>query len=171
MKILLDNKKNLKVTDKIVAKIIPETLVNFKEFSTKRESIAYDLLTKIGDLYQDADLLNEFVDLIVVGFGGDDTLITNTILALRAVVQHQTGNLTISTLEFILQQIAVFLVGRNRGQSEAAIAFLITFTKVLPSPLIATHLEIVVSLLFTLLSFRKLKRLISTDEIFVSYGS
>lgn len=72
--------------------------------------------------------------------------ITNTILAFRTVVQSQGKNLTVSTLEFIMEQIAVFLVQKSRGQAEASVAFLITFIKVMPAPLVANHLETMVSL-------------------------
>lgn len=82
----------------------------------------------------------------MAGFGGDQILITNTILALRSIIQHLTGHITVSTLEFILQQVMVFLVQKIRQHSEASVTFLITFTKVLPSPLIANHLEFIVSI-------------------------
>ena len=81
----------------------------------------------------------------MAGFGGDTVLITNTILTLKAVVSHYTGNLTVNTLQFILEQVLVFLVGKNRSEVEASVAFLIVFIKVLPSPLVANHLTTIVS--------------------------
>lgn len=102
------------------------------------------MLLKIAELYQAEDQLNDFVDIMMAGFGGDSVLVTNTILALKSIVGHFTGNLTVATLQFILEQILVFLVGKSRPEVEAAIAFLITFIKVLPSPLVANHLETIV---------------------------
>lgn len=80
----------------------------------------------------------------MVGFGGDTVLITNTILTITAVVKHFTGNLTVATLQFILEQVLVFLVGKNRQEVEASLAFVTVFVKVLPTPLVANHLTTIV---------------------------
>lgn len=83
----------------------------------------------------------------MAGFGGESTLITNTIKILRIVVQQFTGALTISTLTFILEQVLAFIVCKSRPESEAAVEFLLVFIRVLPSPYVANHLtEIVKSL-------------------------
>lgn len=95
--------------------------------------------------------MNDFVDILTAGFAGDESLITNTILAFRTVVQQQGKNLTINTLEFIMEQILVFLVQKTRSLAEASVAFLITFIKVMPSPLVANHLQTIVSI-FNVLS-------------------
>lgn len=81
----------------------------------------------------------------MAGFGGDSTLITNTILILKEVVINFTGELTVNTLTFILEQVLVFLVGKNRNEVEASVAFVIVFVKSLPSPLVANHLSNIVS--------------------------
>lgn len=97
---------------------------------------------------QDAGKLNDFIDILTAGFAGDDSLITNTVLAFRTVVNQQGKNLTINTLEFIMEQILVFLVQKTRSLAEASVAFLITFIKVMPSPLVANHLQTIVSVIF-----------------------
>lgn len=81
----------------------------------------------------------------MAGFG-ESELSVNTIFALRSVVQHLTGSLTVKTLEVILQEVLVFLTQKIRPEAEAAVVFLITFVKVLPSPLVANHLEPIVSI-------------------------
>ena len=125
-------------------KTIPEAVLSYREFSTRKENISEQLIIFITNLYQEAAKLNDFVDILTAGFAGDESLITNTILAFRAVLQHQGKHMTISTLEFIMQQISVFLVQKSRPQAEASVAFLITFIKVMPSPLVANHLETIV---------------------------
>lgn len=126
-------------------KAIPEAVLNYKEFSTRKEQVAEQLIKQIVNLYQEAGKINEFVDILTAGFTGDESLITNTILAFRAVLQQQGQHLTVSTLEFVLEQISVFIVQKSRHQAEAAVAFLITFIKVMPIPLVANHLETIVS--------------------------
>ncbi|XP_053948868.1 RRP12-like protein [Anastrepha ludens] len=141
LKILIESRKSLTVNDKIVMKTIPEAVISYKEFSTRKENVSEELIIFLANLYQEAGKLNDFVDILTAGFAGDDSLITNTILAFRTVVQQQGKNLTITTLEFIMEQILVFLVQKARTQAEAAVAFLITFIKVMPSPLVANHLQ------------------------------
>ncbi|XP_017466364.1 PREDICTED: RRP12-like protein [Rhagoletis zephyria] len=141
LKILIENRKSLTVNDKIVMKTIPEAVISYKEFSTRKENVSEELIIFLANLYQEAGKLNDFVDILTAGFAGDDSLITNTILAFRAVVQNQGKNLTITTLEFIMEQILVFLVQKARSEAEAAVAFLITFIKVMPSPFVANHLD------------------------------
>lgn len=127
-------------------KAIPEAVLNYKEFSTRKEPVAEQLISLIANLYQEATKINEFVDILTAGFTGDESLITNTILTFRAVLQHQGQHLTIATLEFVLQQVSVFLVQKSRNQAEAAVAFLITFIKVMPIPLVSNYLETIVSI-------------------------
>lgn len=95
---------------------------------------------------QKDEKLNDFIDVVCAGFGGDSVLISNTILTLKAIVTHFTGSLTVATLQFLLDQILAFLVGKNRSEVEASVVFLITFIKVLPSPLVANHLTSIVSI-------------------------
>jgi len=144
LKMLIELRKSVNVDDKIFAKTIPEAVVGFKEFSTKKENISYEIVTLVGSKFQEADRLNDFVDIILAGFGGDQSLIANTILALRAVIHDFAGSLTVKTIEFILDQVLVILVQKSRQQAECGISFLITYIKVLQSPLIANHLEKIV---------------------------
>ncbi|KAH8387862.1 hypothetical protein KR093_009905 [Drosophila rubida] len=141
LKSLLDCRTNLTYNDQLVMKAIPEAVLNYKDFSTRKEQVAEQLIKLIANLYQEAGKINEFVDILTAGFTGDESLTTNTILAFRAVVQQQGQHLTVGTLEFVLQQVSVFLVQKSRHQAEAAVAFLITFIKVMPIPLVANHLE------------------------------
>ncbi|KAH8356903.1 hypothetical protein KR200_011355 [Drosophila serrata] len=141
LKSLMDCRNNLAYNDQLVTKAIPEAVLNYKDFSTRKESVAEQLIKFIAQLYQDAGQINDFVDILTAGFTGDESLVTNTILAFRAVIQQQGQHLTVATLEFVLQQVSVFLVQKSRNQSEAAVAFLITYIKVMPIPLVSNHLE------------------------------
>ncbi|XP_032582691.1 RRP12-like protein [Drosophila sechellia] len=141
LKSLIDSHSNLSYNDQLVMKAIPEAVLNYREFSNKKESVAEQLIKSITKLYQDAGKINDFVDILTAGFNGDEMLVTNTILAFRAVLKQQGEHLTVATLEFVLQQVSVFLVQKSRKQAEAAVVFLITFIKVMPIPLVANHLE------------------------------
>ncbi|XP_055376742.1 RRP12-like protein [Condylostylus longicornis] len=178
LKLLIETRKSLSTNDKLIAKTIPEAVVSFREFSTKQENISYELINLIGGKFKEADKLNYFVDIILAGFGGDQALISNTILALRTVIHSFSGNLTIKTIEFILDQVLVFLVQKSRLQAESGISFLITYIKVLQSPLIANHLEKIIKSLSSMVPdtkrycrlqlgylLRKLCKKFTADEI------
>lgn len=123
---------------------IPEIIVAFNHGANKRDNVAVNLIIKIGEVCRQNEQLNDFIDTILAGFGGDTVLVTNTILTLKAVVSHFALNLTVNTLKFVLEQVLVLVVGKSRNEVEAAIAFLITFIKVLPAPFVALQLESIV---------------------------
>lgn len=146
LQILLEKQAETITTDSdLIKKSIPEALVAFNQAITKkRENVALKLLLKIGEHYEKEDKLNDFVDILTAGLGGETVLITNTINMLRILVQQFTGGLTISTLTFILEQVLAFLVSRSRPEAEAAVNFLLIFVKILPSPYVANHLTEIV---------------------------
>lgn len=52
LKILIENRKSLTVNDKIVMKTIPEAVISYKEFSTRKENVSEELITILVNLYQ-----------------------------------------------------------------------------------------------------------------------
>lgn len=132
--------KHQSVDDEVVQQIVPEAVLAFNEFSKKEENSSHEVIKIVAEMYQNEDKLNSFVDLLIAGFAGDSLLITNTIWALKVIVQNFTGNLTVNTLSFVLEQVTEFIVSKNREEAQASISFLVTFIKVLPSPLVGNHL-------------------------------
>lgn len=144
IQLLLERQDDISLDNALVIRTIPEVIVAFNHGANKHENIALNLIIKIGEICKSDDKLNDFVDTILAGFGGDTVLISNTILTLKSVVSHFVLNLTVNTHKFILEQVLAFLVGKNRKEVEASIAFLITFIKVLPAQFVALHLQTIV---------------------------
>lgn len=84
------------------------------------------------------------MDILNAGFGGDTLVITNTIHVLRVIIQNYSGNLTLKTVTFVLEQVLAFVVTKNRSEVEASIHFLLVFVKLLPAPYVANHLPDIV---------------------------
>lgn len=84
------------------------------------------------------------VDVLNAGFGGDTLVITNTIHVLRVIIQNYSGDLTLKTVTFVLEQVLAFVVTKNRCEVKAAVAFLLVFIKLLPAPYVANHLPDIV---------------------------
>lgn len=140
-------KKSPEVKSKIVKISISEVLASFNNEAVMKDGIAYNLLRSVGKLYEDANKMNEFVDAVMAGLVGDNQLISNTITALKFIVQEFAEHLTIDTLKFILEQVLEFVVSNQRNEVNASMHFLVIFVKMLPSPFIANHLRIIMKAL------------------------
>lgn len=136
--------------DKLITKTITEAVLGYSNDAVKKTNISTDLIKLIGGKFETEEKLNDFVDMLIGGFTGDSRIITNTIWILRDIVQQLSGTLTVDTLKFILEQTLSIIVGNNRMEVDAGLHFLITFIKILPGPLTANHLPLIVSRLLNL---------------------
>lgn len=84
------------------------------------------------------------MNVLKAGFDGDSLVITNTIHVLRVIIQNYSGNLTLTTVTFMLEQVLAFVVTKNRAEVEASIQFILVFIKVLPAPYVANQLPNIV---------------------------
>lgn len=135
---------DLTLENPLILRTIPELIVAWNHGINKRGNAAPNLLARIGDICHKHGELERFVDTIVAGFGGDTTMIANTILALKAVVSQFAANLTVKTHKFILDLVLRFVTGKERKEVEASIAFLITFIKTLPAAFVSVELDAIV---------------------------
>lgn len=142
--LVLEKKGSVDVKAKIVKISISEVLASFNNEAVIKDGIAYNLLRSVGKLYEDADKMNEFVDAVMAGLVGDNQLISNTITALKFIVQEFAEHLTIDTLKFILEQVLEFVVSNQRNEVNSSLHFLVIFVKMLPTPFVANHLRIIV---------------------------
>lgn len=145
--LVMEKKESVNVKNKMVKISISEVLASFHNEAVLKDGIAYNLLRTVGKLYEDADKLNDFVDAVMAGLVGDNQLISNTIAALKFIVQEFAQNLTIDSLKFILEQVLEFVVSNQRNEVNASLHFLVTFVKILPAPFVANHLRIVMKAL------------------------
>lgn len=140
---LLEKKSTIVVKSKIVKISISEALASFNNEAVIKDGIAYNLLRSVGKIYEEAEKLNEFVDAVMAGLVGDSQLISNTITALKFLVQEFAEYLTIDTLQFILEQVLEFVVSNQRAEVNASLHFLVVFVKILPSAFVANHIRLI----------------------------
>lgn len=145
--IILEKKSKVEIKNKIVKISISEVLASFNNETVVKDGIAYNLLRSVGKVYEEADKLNEFVDAVMAGLVGDSQLISNTITALKFIVQEFAENLHIDTLKFILDQVLEFVVSSARNEVNASLHFLVTFVKILPVAFVANHLRLIIKAL------------------------
>lgn len=95
---------------------------------------------------QNANKLNDLAELVLAGLDAeaDDTLVSNTIQVLHAILQNYTEQLTLTTLNAILEQILAQLITGSRQKVKPSIAFVLVFIKILPASYVANHLPNIV---------------------------
>uniref|UniRef100_A0A182RNB5 Uncharacterized protein n=1 Tax=Anopheles funestus TaxID=62324 RepID=A0A182RNB5_ANOFN len=145
LKQILEKKSPVILNGKLVTRTISEAVATYHMELIKKENIGTELLEKIGELFDNEEKINEFIELIIAGFMGDSQLITNTICVLRTVLENFTGSLSIDSLKFMLDQVLTFLLGKSRTEVDAALHFLFTYTKILPVPLVTNYLPLIVN--------------------------
>lgn len=145
--IVLEKVPTVDTKRKLVKISISEVLASFNNEAVMKDGIAYNLLRIVGKIYEDAEKLSEFVDAVMAGLVGDNQLVSNTITALKFIVQEFAENLTIDTLKFIMEQVLEFVVSNQRNEVNASLHFLVIFVKILPVPFVATNLRMIMKAL------------------------
>lgn len=99
---------------------------------------------------QNENKLNEFAELVMAPLQieedgeADDTLISNSILVLHALLQNYTDQLKLTTLNDVLGHILIQLVTGSREKVKSAIIFVLTFIKILPASFVANQLKTII---------------------------
>uniref|UniRef100_A0A182VYK1 Uncharacterized protein n=1 Tax=Anopheles minimus TaxID=112268 RepID=A0A182VYK1_9DIPT len=145
LKLILEKRSPVILNGKLVTRTISEVVATYHFELIKKENIGNELLEKIGEMFDNEEKINEFIELIIAGFMGDSQLITNTIGVLRTVLEKFTGSLSIDSLKFMLEQVLTFLMGKTRTEVDAALHFLHVYTKILPIPLVTNYLSLIVN--------------------------
>lgn len=144
--LLIEKKREvIEVESSKILKIgLSEALAGFNNEAVIKDGIAYNLLRTIAQLYVDSEKLNEFIDAVMVGMvGNDHQLISNTIFALKFILQEFGEHMSVDTLKFMLDQVLEFIVSNQRNEANASLYFIATFVKLLPSPFVANHLSLI----------------------------
>lgn len=142
--LVLEKKESVNVNNKIIKTAISEALAGFNNEAVTKDGIAYNLIRTVGKIHLESEKLNEFVDSVMVGLvGKDHQLISNTIFALKFILQEFAESMSIDTIKFMLDQVLEFVVSNQRGEANASLYFLASFTKLLPSPFVAIHLGLI----------------------------
>uniref|UniRef100_A0A1B0D7S8 Uncharacterized protein n=1 Tax=Phlebotomus papatasi TaxID=29031 RepID=A0A1B0D7S8_PHLPP len=148
--VMFGHAKKLTSESMLVKKTIPELILAYGSFHGTKETVADELLKIIADLHEKDSKLNDLIDSLSAGLAGDQVLITNTILVLKFLFQHYAGSLRVTTIEFVLQQVLTYVTGKQRSIVAACVGFLLVFVRVLPVPLVANHLPVLLKNLSTM---------------------
>lgn len=90
--------------------------------------------------------MNDLIDVLMTGLDADadDTVISNTIQVLQAILQNLSKDLGLDCLNTMLEQVLAELVSASRQKVKASLGFLLTFIKILPASYVANHLPNIV---------------------------
>ncbi|XP_058117095.1 RRP12-like protein [Anopheles ziemanni] len=147
LKLIMEKQASAQLNCKLIQRTIMEAVTTYHMDAIKKDNIAVDLLTKIGQKFDDKGKINQFIEYVIAGFAGDSQMICNTIWVLRDILQQFTATLSIDSVKFMLEQVLTFLVGNSRQEVDAALHFLLVYTKILPIPLVTNYLSLIVKAL------------------------
>ncbi|XP_017778728.1 PREDICTED: RRP12-like protein [Nicrophorus vespilloides] len=135
----LDHDSNL------IKSTIPEAVLCCKDIKEKTRLVAFDLLNTIGGILETHDRMQEFVTMVIAGLAGDVHLMASTILALASILHNFTGTLGQNNISLILDNILMLLTTPTREIVDTCLSFMKIYISSLPSPIIATSLQKIVS--------------------------
>uniref|UniRef100_A0A182QJL6 Uncharacterized protein n=1 Tax=Anopheles farauti TaxID=69004 RepID=A0A182QJL6_9DIPT len=144
LRTILDKQSNVLLNSKLITRTVSEVVSTFHLEPIRKHNTGSNLLEKIGELFDNEEKINDFIDIVIAGFAGDSQLITNTINVLRVVLEKFTGSLSIESLKFMLDQVLTFLIGKTRMEVDAALHFVHVYSKILPIPLVTNYLPLIV---------------------------
>jgi ribosomal RNA-processing protein 12 len=141
---LMDKKASISMKEKIVKIAMSEALASFNNEAVAKDGIAYNVLTTAAEVYDNAGKLGDFINEIMAGLVSDDQqLVSNTIIALKFIIQEFGLKLNVETVKFLLEQILEFVVSNKRNEASSSLQFLVVFVKTYPSDFVATFLGII----------------------------
>lgn len=134
---------------KFLEAIVPEAVLCVKDINERCRNSAYQLLNVIAEKFLDnSEEMQEYMNMLIVGFGGDDKYCSASLLAMASLTYHYSGSLGIQTIKEILE-IVCFSVLRSATREivEPALSYIKVYLNVIPSSIIASTLPQIVDAL------------------------
>lgn len=129
----------------LVRQCITETVLCFPNHPEKPHQLCTEMIKSIGTFFSKQNKLDEFIELILIGFTSDTTdILVKTIWSINSIIQLFSNNIDNETLNFILENVYSSVQSNNRMEAKSALCTLYTFIKHIPRPTLTNHLEVLV---------------------------
>ncbi|CAH1156050.1 unnamed protein product [Phaedon cochleariae] len=132
---------------KLIKSVIPEAVLCCKDINEKCRATAYELLNTIGTRLMEQDKMQEFVTMVVAGLAGSPQLMSCTVLALSSILHNFSGALGMDNIKFLLGNICTLMASPTREIVASCLSFLKVYYTTLPTPMVASSLESMMSAL------------------------
>ncbi|XP_074031653.1 RRP12-like protein [Leptinotarsa decemlineata] len=131
----------------LIKSVIPEVVLCCKDVNERCRATAYELLNNIGNVFMEHDKMQEFVTLLVAGLAGSAQLMSCTVLALASVLHNFSGALGMDNIRFIMENICTLAASATREVVASCLSFVKVYMTTLPSPMVASSLELIMKTL------------------------
>ncbi|XP_020293878.1 RRP12-like protein [Pseudomyrmex gracilis] len=109
---------------KFLEAIVPETVLCVKDINTGCRKAAYKLLNMIAEKFlNNREYLKTYVDMMIVGLGGDQETITNSLLCLTSITHRYNAFLDAEIIEEILEEACTLLTNDTREIVDCALSY------------------------------------------------
>lgn len=149
LKYLIKAQPQLDHESTLVKAAIPEAVICCKDINERCRIAAYDLLNVIGDTLLQHNQMQQFVTMLIAGLAGTTQLMSCTGLALASVLHHFSGALGHENIQFMIENISLLATSATREIVASCLSFIKVYCNILPSPIVAASLPVIVSILRT----------------------
>lgn len=133
---------------KFLEAIVPEAVLCVKDINERCRDAAYRLLNAIAEKFlNNPEHLKDYMDMLIVGLGGERAYVSASLLALASVTYHHNDSLSMEIISEILGHACVILTSPTREIVESALSYVKVYINVTPSVVIAPTLSQIVNAL------------------------
>ncbi|CAH1969238.1 unnamed protein product [Acanthoscelides obtectus] len=150
---------------KLIKSVIPEATLCCKDINQKCRQTAYELLNAVGNTLMAHDSMREFVGLVIGGLAGTPHMMSCTVLAMASILHNFSGALGMDNIKFMLENISTLTSSATREIVGSCLSFLKVYITTLPSPMVASSLEILMEALTSMTDDCKRHFRIKTRDI------
>jgi len=133
---------------KFLEAIVPEGVLCVKDMNERCREAAYQLLNTIAERFLgNSEHLKDYVDMLMVGLGGEQTYVSASLLVLASITYHHNDSLGMDTISEILEHACTILTSPTREIAESALSYVKVYINVIPSVVMAPTLPQIVNAL------------------------
>lgn len=133
---------NVNCDSELIKQCVTETVFCFPNNPEKPHQLCTEMLKILGTNFNDQGKLQEFIELILIGFTSDNTdLLIKTIWSINNILQFFSDNIETETLNFVLENIYSSVLSKQRMEAKSALCTLYTFIKHVSKATLTLHLE------------------------------
>lgn len=133
---------------KFLEAIVPEAVLCVKDINERCRNAAYQLLNTIAERFlSDPEHLKDYVDMLMVGLGGEQAYVSASLLALASITYHHNDSLGTEIVREILGHACAILTSPTREIAESALSYVKVYINVTPPGVMAPMLPRIVAAL------------------------
>ncbi|XP_048507370.1 RRP12-like protein isoform X2 [Athalia rosae] len=133
---------------KLLKSIVSEAVLCIKEVNEKCRASAYQLLNTIAEqLIDNAQSMENYIEILIAGLAGAPSLCSATLLALASITFNYNGSLGLDTVKQVIVHACVLVTSPTREITLSAISYIKVYLSVMPSLVVAPMLPTVVKAL------------------------